>query len=225
MISIESILLGADDPEAAERFYAAAFGLGTRVRVQRSSAPTTGFRGFHVSLTVSQPANAHLLFDSALSAGATTLKPVAKSLWGVGGVLQAPDGAIWKVATSEKKDTGPASREVDSVVVLIGVEDVAATKRFYVDRGFAVGKSFGRYVEFALPDSPIKFGLYGRRTLAKDAGVPPEGTGSHRLVLAGDVGRFTDPDGFEWEPAQNSSGASRAGENGLAATADPTAGS
>jgi hypothetical protein len=34
---------------------------------------------------------------------------------------------------------------------------------------------------------------------AKDAGVPPEGSGSHRLVIGGDVGSFTDQDGFEWE--------------------------
>ena len=33
----------------------------------------------------------------------------------------------------------------------------------------------------------------------KDAGVPPEGTGSHRMVIAGDAGLFTDPDGFAWE--------------------------
>jgi hypothetical protein len=43
--------------------------------------------------------------------GATPLKPVAKSFWGYGGVVQAPDGAIWTVATSSKKDTGPATRQ------------------------------------------------------------------------------------------------------------------
>ena len=33
----------------------------------------------------------------------------------------------------------------------------AASKRFYVDRGLAVAKSFGRkYVEFATPSSPVK---------------------------------------------------------------------
>jgi len=29
--------------------------------------------------------------------------------------------------------------------------------------------------------------------------VPPEGTGSHRIVIGGDAGSFTDPDGFAWE--------------------------
>jgi hypothetical protein len=43
--------------------------------------------------------------------------------------------------------------------------------------------------------------LYGRRALAKDAGVSPDGSGSHRIVIGGDGGSFTDPDGFAWEPA------------------------
>jgi predicted lactoylglutathione lyase len=133
-----------------------------------------------------------------VAAGATTLKPVEKSLWGVGGVVQAPDGTIWKVATSAKKDTGPATREVDQVVVLLAADDVSASKRFYVERGLAVGKSFGKYVEFAMPTSPVKLGLYARRALAKDAGVSPDGTGSHRLAFGSDTA-FTDPDGFEWE--------------------------
>ena len=49
--------------------------------------------------------------------------------------------------------------------------------------------------------SPIKLALYGRRAAAKDAGVPPEGTGAHRVVVGGDAGPFTDPDGFVWETA------------------------
>jgi predicted lactoylglutathione lyase len=201
MTSIESITLEVADPAAAERFYATAFGLGDRVRVRASDAPTSGFRGFTVSLIVSQPANVSTLIDAAVGAGATTLKEVEKSLWGYGGVVQAPDGAIWKVATSAKKDTGPATREIDQVVVLLAAEDVAASKRFYVEHGLTVGKSFGKYVEFAMPSSPVRLGLYGRRALAKDAGVSPDGTGSHRLVIGGDAAPFTDPDGFVWETA------------------------
>ncbi len=64
-------------------------------------------------------------------------------MWGYGGVVRAPDGTIWKVATSAKKDTGPATRQIDQFVLLLGVADVAASKRFYVDRGLAVAKSFG----------------------------------------------------------------------------------
>lgn len=199
MTSIESVTLEVPDPAAATAFYDAAFGLGPRVRVRASDAPTTGFRGFTLSLVVAQPSTVSSLIDSAVEAGATTLKPAEKSLWGYGGVVQAPDGAIWKVATSAKKDTDPATREVDKIVLLMAAADVAASKRFYVDRGLAVGKSFGKYVEFAMPSSPVKLGLYGRRALAKDAGVSPDGNGSHRLAISSDVGPFTDPDGFAWE--------------------------
>ena len=181
--SIDSITLEVADPEAARRFYADAFGLGDVVRLRATDAPTTGFRGFTVSLIVSQPADVLALFDSAVAAGATVLKPAEKSMWGFGGVVQAPDGAIWQIATSKKKDTGPATREIDNIVVLLGAEDVSASKKFYVDRGLAVGKSFGSYVDFATPSSPIGLGLYKRRALAKVAGVPAEGTGSHRIQL------------------------------------------
>jgi predicted lactoylglutathione lyase len=199
MTSIAAITIDVPDPAAAQRFYDEAFALGGRVGLRVSEAPTAGFRGFTLSLTVSQPANVNRLVDAAIAAGATVLKPVAKSFWGYGGVLQAPDGTIWKIATSNKKDTAPASRDIDDVVLLLGVDDVAASKRFYVDHGVAVAKSFGRkYVEFATPDSPVKLGLYGRRALAKDAGVAPDGSGSHRITINGSAGPLTDPDGFVW---------------------------
>ena len=152
-------------------------------------------------LIASQPANVQALFNAAVAAGATVLKPAAKGMWGFGGVVQAPDGTIWKLATSNKKDAGPATRDIDEIVLLLGVDDVGATKRFYVDRGLVVGKSFGKYVDFSMPPERIGFGLLGRKALAKDAGVSPDGSGSHRLVIAGDAGAFSDPDGFVWEPS------------------------
>ena len=200
MTSIEFVTIETPDPSAAERFYKAAFDLGNVLRLRESEAPTTGFRGFTLSLTVAQPATVRYFVDAALDAGATALKPVAKSFWGYGGVVQAPDGTIWKVATSAKKDTGPATHDADRIVLLLGASDVATTTRFYVDHGLAVGKSYGRkYVEFAMPSSPITLALYGRRALAKDAGVAPDGDGSHRITIGG--GSFTDPDGFAWEAA------------------------
>src|SRR5215217_8366189 len=144
MPTIESVLLEVPDPASAEAFYSAAFGLGDRLRLRASDAPTSGFRGFTLSLVVSQPSTVDSLVGTALDAGATALKPVSKSFWGYGGVVRAPDGAIWKVATSAKKDTGLATLEIDDIVLLLGVEDVAATKRFYVDHGLTVARSFGR---------------------------------------------------------------------------------
>ena len=203
--SIDSITLDAADPEAAAAFYRDAFGLDARVRTRSldPSAASEGFRGFTMSLVASQPANVTALFEAAVAAGATVLKPLAKSLWGFGGLIQAPDGAIWNLATSTKKDSAPASREFDHIVLLLGVEDVAASKRFYVERGLAVGKSFGSYVDFATPSSPIGLGLYKRRALAKSAGVAPEGSGSHRIRIDGSAGPFVDPDGFEWSEAED----------------------
>ena len=200
--AITSVTLEVPDPAAAGAFYRAAFGLGTQLRLRAPEAPATGFRGFTLSLVVSQPSTVDTLIGAALDAGATAIKPATKGLWGYGGVVRAPDGTIWKVATSEKKDTGPATRQIDNFVLLLGVADMTASKQFYVDHGLAVGKSFGRkYVEFATPSSPVKLALYGRRALAKDAGVSPDGTGSHRLMIGSDAGPFTDPDGFAWEAA------------------------
>ncbi|GAA3116711.1 putative lactoylglutathione lyase [Kribbella aluminosa] len=202
MTTLGGVVLEVTDVASAERFLTDAFGLDDRVRARESSAETNGFRGFTVSLTVGQPSTVTSLFESAVAAGATVVKPVTKSLWGYGGVVQAPDGTIWKVATSAKKDTGPATREIDSVVLLLGCEDVAESKKFYVDHGLTVARSFGRkYVEFDAT-GPVKLGLYARKALAKDAGVPAEGSGSHRIALTMDTGTFVDPDGFTWEPVQ-----------------------
>ncbi|WP_204742216.1 hypothetical protein [Glaciihabitans arcticus] len=43
----------------------------------------------------------------------------------------------------------------------------------------------------------MNVGLYSRNALAKDAGVEPEGTGSHRILIGGGDA-FTDPNGFAW---------------------------
>ncbi|WP_435769865.1 glyoxalase [Nocardioides sp. SYSU DS0651] len=201
MTHIEQITLEVADTAAAALFYKDAFGLDGEIGLRESTAPTSGFRAFTLSLLVAQPADVRLLVDSAVGAGAEVLKPVAKSMWGHGGVVRAPDGTIWKVATSARKDTSPATGHVEHVVLLLGAADVAATKRFYVEHGMGVAKSFGRkYVEFESPEGAVKLGLYGRKALAKDAGVDPDGTGSHRVVLHGAGAPFTDPDGFVWEP-------------------------
>ncbi|MFC8342641.1 glyoxalase [Streptomyces sp. NPDC057280] len=201
-ISLTSVTLEVTDLAAARTFYR-AFGVDEYVRLQASQAPSTGFRGFTVALTVSQPATVDGFVEAAVEAGAVVLKPASKSFWGYGGVVQAPDGTIWKIATSAKKNTGPDTRTVDEVVLLLGVEDVKATKQCYVGQGLSVAKSFGgKYVEFASTgNSPVKLALYKRAALAKDLGVPADGTGSHRVVLGGTADGFTDADGFVWEAA------------------------
>jgi hypothetical protein len=78
---------------------------------------------------------------------------------------------------------------------------VKASKQFYVGQGLTVAKSFGgKYAEFAPGESsPVKLALYKRRALAKDLGVPADGTGSHRIALGSTADSFIDPDGFAWE--------------------------
>ncbi|MCQ9129307.1 glyoxalase [Streptomyces hilarionis] len=201
--SLASVTLEVADPEAARRFYR-AFGVDAHVHLRAAGTHPTGFRGFTLALTVSGPATVDAFVAAAVEAGATVLKPAAKSLWGYGGVVQAPDGTIWKIATSAKKDTGPATREIDEFVLLLGVEDVKATKQYYVGRGLTVAKSFGgKYAEFAsAPAGAVKLALYKRTALAKDLGVPADGSGPRGIVLGSSAGdAFTDPDGFAWEAA------------------------
>lgn len=200
MPSIESLILDVPDVDAAREFYAAAFGdLGGRLQLRASADPVTGFGGYSISLVVAQPADVDSYFESAVAAGATVIKSVTKSMWGYGGVVQAPDGAVWKFVSESKKNKGPATGEVEAMVLLIGVEDVRASKEFYVDRGLKVAKSFGKkYAEFA-PDGGVKLALLRRAEVAKDAGVP-DAEGPHRITISG-VGSFTDPDGYVWEQA------------------------
>ena len=199
MTSSDTITLEVPEPDDARHFYATAFGLDTQLRLRASEEPTSGFRGFALALTVSRPGTVDALVDAALDAGAASLKPVTKSLWGYGGVVRAPDGTIWKIATSAKKDAGPASLRIDDIVLLLGLADVVASRQFYRDRGLHVARSFGRmYVEFAAGSCPVTLALYRRRALAKDVGVSPDGTGSHRLEIGAPAGAFTDPDGFAW---------------------------
>jgi predicted lactoylglutathione lyase len=197
MTSIEYVTVEVAGPESATHFYQ-ALELDGLVRARRSEQPASGFRGFTLSLVLPQPNDVDGLNDAAIGAGAKVLKPAAKSLWGYGGAVQAPDGTIVTFASSSKKNDGPASLRIDEVVLQLGVADVAASKQFYLDRGLEVAKSYGRkYVQFE--SGKITLTLNNRKALAKVAGTSAEGTGSHRIAIAGAAEPFTDPDGFAWE--------------------------
>jgi predicted lactoylglutathione lyase len=201
MAAISSVTLEVTDTTIASAFYE-ALGVSSLVKVRAGDSQSSGFRGYTLSVVVAQPNNVDAVVSAAVEARATTIKPVTKSFWGYGGVVQAPDGAIWKVASSSKKNAGPATLEFEDLVLLLGVEDVKATKELYVGHGLAVDKSYGsKYVQFAGSPGAVTLGLYKRAALAKDAGVPADGTGSHRLAVISNAGPFTDPDGFVWEGA------------------------
>jgi len=199
-MNIHSITIEVAVPEdvaVAEHFYRGAFGMDGRVMIRASSSAATGFRGFAPSLILTQPADVDALFIKALSAGAEVLKPVAKSLWGYGGSLRAPDGTVWQIASARKTGGGEPTGTIEKLVLLLGVADVKASKRFYEEQGVKVSKSYGsKYVEF--DSGPIALALYKRASLAKQVGIAETGEGSHRLVVSADGG-FTDLDGFAWE--------------------------
>src|SRR5262249_41050335 len=100
LTSIASVTLEVPDPTPPEAFYAAGFGLGSQLGLRSSAEATSGFRGFTLSLVVPGPATVDGFIGAALDAGATPLKPAKKGLWGYGGTVCAPDGTIWKIATS-----------------------------------------------------------------------------------------------------------------------------
>lgn len=166
MATVESVVLEATEPADTAQFITEALGVSDRVGARGSGEPGSGFRGFALSLVVSQPSTVDSLVATALDSGATTAERVKRSLWGYGGVVQAPDGTLWKIATSSKKESGPPTRQVDDIVLLLGVEDVKASRRFYVDRGLVVAKSFGgKYVQFESSPTGITLAL-----LRRDAG-------------------------------------------------------
>jgi hypothetical protein len=199
--AITSLTLEVSDQDASQHFYDTAFGVDSQVRARTGDTPPTGFRGFTISLVVGQPSTVDSLLETALAAGATTVKPAKKGMWGYGAVVQDADGVIWKLATSAKKDKGAPTRKIDDLVLLLGAADLGASKQFYVEHGLPVKRSFlGRYVEFDAPPGGIKLALYpGRAGLAKDAGVSPDGAGPHGITVNGTAGAFSDPDGFSWQ--------------------------
>jgi catechol 2,3-dioxygenase-like lactoylglutathione lyase family enzyme len=201
MIGIDSITLEVADPGASKAFYTTAFGLSSKlIRARTAEATAVGFRGFSISLIAGQPSTVDSWLETAVAAGANTLKPAAKGIWGYGATLEDADGFVWKLATSSKKEKGPATREIDDIVVLLGAEDIVASKRFYLEHGLTVRKSYPGYVDFEKPEGGIALALYkGRKGVAKQAGVSSEGSGSHGIALISRAGQFSDPDGFVWE--------------------------
>ena len=196
--AINSIIIESSEEDLTEEFVRSAFGLDHQIGVRASHEPTDGFRGFSISLVFDQPADVDMAAAAAVEAGAQMVKPVSKSFWGYGGSLRAPDGTVWTLASSAKKNTAEPTGLASQIVLLVGVDDVRATKDFYRDRGIEVSRGFGsKYVEFDT-GSTITLAVQSRRAVAKNAGVDPEGSGSHRLTIVGTLGEFVDPDGFTW---------------------------
>ena len=93
-------------------------------------------------------------------------------------------------ATSEgsvRNDTHGAgeakSMNAYASAVLLGVKDMAASKRFYTEGlGWKVEHDYGVSV-FFVPHGGTLVGFYGRDGLAANAGVSPDGSGFAGMVL------------------------------------------
>ncbi len=105
-IIIDSLTLEVSDPAASQRFYESALGVGSLVHARPAETKATGFRGFTISVVVSQPSTVDSLFETALAGGAAVLKSTQKGMWGYGAVVQDADGVIWKLATSASDPDG-----------------------------------------------------------------------------------------------------------------------
>ena len=110
---------------------------------------------------------------------------------------------VWKVATSAKKDTGPATKEIDQIVLLLGVADVGASKRFYVDRGLTVGKALRQHVR------RVRVALEcGQAGALQGAARSPRTPGTRKTAAArtgssstATQSAHTDPNEFAWPAA------------------------
>jgi catechol 2,3-dioxygenase-like lactoylglutathione lyase family enzyme len=61
--------------------------------------------------------------------------------------------------------------------IMLGVEDLARSKKFYTDLGCAIDQDFPNFVKFNLGEGSSSLAIYERAAAAQDAGVSPEGSG------------------------------------------------
>jgi uncharacterized protein len=90
---------------------------------------------------------------------------------------------------AEKGPTMP----VQATTIMIGVEDVASSKKFYGEGlGCAIDQDYPQFVLFNLGPGSSSLALYQREAAAQDAGVSSEGSGFrgvsfHFIVASSDA--------------------------------------
>jgi predicted lactoylglutathione lyase len=206
-LTLDTITLGAPDLHTARAFYTSVFSadptgdevdlhgtgrlalrpLGELAEEVGASPATSGFRGYVLSTIVGQPAEVEALLDAATANGAATVRPAKKKLFGeFAAVYRAPDGALWKPAAATRKNTGPAVTPIRpaETAVYLGVASPKASTAFYERVGMEVDRDYGdTFVDFAVTPGACRLGLLPRRSLAKDAGVEPDGDGFAGVVF------------------------------------------
>ncbi|HYZ10734.1 MAG TPA: VOC family protein [Actinomycetota bacterium] len=82
--------------------------------------------------------------------------------------------------------------DLQVTAIMLGVEDVARSRRFYEELGCAIDQDHPTFVSFDLGDGSSSLALYPRQAAAQDAGVSPEGSGFqgvsfHYIVATSDA--------------------------------------
>src|SRR5262245_21482369 len=75
--------------------------------------------------------------------------------------------------------------ELQPNVITLGVTDLDEAKRFYTEGlGLPILKDEGQFVSLGLGDGSSGLALYHRDALARDAGVPADGSGFRAVTLS-----------------------------------------
>ena len=209
-LTLDTIILGVRQVAGAHDFYASAFpaahtgghadsltlnGTG-KLAFQQVEAlaadvdadpATSGFRGFVVSSIVKQPSDVRSLLSAATASGASVIKPAKKQVFGeFTATYEAPDGALWKLAASSKKDSTPVSTspKPTETAIYLGVTEPKASKVFYEALGMTTDRDYGdKFIDFTISEGVCRLGLLTRRSLGKDVGVDTHGDGFSAVVL------------------------------------------
>lgn len=72
---------------------------------------------------------------------------------------------------------------VQATTIMLGVEDLARAKQFYQDLGGTITQDYPGFVTIDLGAGSSSLALYPREAVAKDAGVPAEGSGFRGFSL------------------------------------------
>lgn len=208
-LTLDTITLGVPQTPTARDFYTAAFAApdnsgtadldlhGTGRLAFRpiealaadldTEPATSGFRGYVLGSIVPQPADVRALLQTATDHGAAVVKPAKKQFFGeFTASYRAPDGAVWKLAASSKKDTAPRDeppKPTESAIHL-GVASPTASKAFYEALGMTAEHDYGdKFIDFRITDGALRIGLLPRKDLAKDVGVDERGDGFTAVAL------------------------------------------
>ncbi|HKO28458.1 MAG TPA: VOC family protein [Solirubrobacteraceae bacterium] len=157
-------------------------------------AHTNGFRAFTLSYILESAEGVDQILSRLERHGGQVSKPPRNAVWGYSAYVTDPSGYLWKIASSKRRPLlsrrEPATNNghainPQEVPITIGVADMRRAKAFYEEGlGLPVKKAFGtKFVMFSGEGGTSDLGMYKREALAKDAAVPPEGSGFHGFSL------------------------------------------